>query len=111
MSMTDRYGEKIIVRGEGLDGFWSVMQTVYAEADEVKWRHLAMFALRETAGWPLELIGKAFGHPRGHVSRCVGAVRKELRERFRPGDELLDVGFSDPDRPEAERETSECTSN
>lgn len=111
MSMTDQYGEKIILRGEGLDGFWSVMRTVYAEEDEVKWRHLAMFALRETAGWPMELIGLAFGHPRGHVSRCVGAVRKELRERFRLGDELHDEGFSDPELPGTERETSECRSN
>lgn len=31
--------------------------------------YLAMLALRENVGWPLERIGSEFGHPKGHVTR------------------------------------------
>jgi len=97
MSLINVRGEKIPLPRQGLDEFWSVVREEYENADDVKWKHLAMFALRETAEWPLELIARVFGHSRGHVSRCIGSTREELRERFRPTFRDSQIGFSDPD--------------
>ena len=44
------------------------------------WRMLAMLALRENAGWPLDRIGRVFGHDRGHISRCLRQIKRELRQ-------------------------------
>ena len=42
-----------------------------------------MLALRENAGWPLEYIGTVFGHPKGHVTRCLARIKRDLRQGFR----------------------------
>jgi hypothetical protein len=68
----------------GSDDFWQRIEADYAAGDARKWRQLAMFALRETAGWPLELIGLAFQHPKGYVQRSLRRTRNDLRARFRP---------------------------
>ena len=42
-----------------------------------------MLALRENAGWPLDKIGLVFGHPKGHVTRCLERIKQDLRRGFR----------------------------
>jgi hypothetical protein len=75
-------GVKVILPRAGLDDMWQTIHVCYAGEDECKWKYLAMLALRENAGWPLERIGQVFGHRKGHVKRCVDQVVRELRERF-----------------------------
>lgn len=82
MSMTDKKGSKIVLDRAGRDAFWDLVADRYAEDDPRKWRYLAMLALRENAQWSLELIGKAFGHHRGHVTRCLTQVRMKLRQEL-----------------------------
>lgn len=82
MSVTNRHGTKIHLQRHGRDAFWDLVNDRYAEDDPRKWRYLAMLALRENAQWSLELIGKAFGHHRGHVMRCLNQVRTRLRDEL-----------------------------
>ena len=51
-----------------------------ADIQTARWRGLAMLALRENAGWPVDRIARAFGYSRGHVSRCLRQVTAELRD-------------------------------
>lgn len=48
-----------------------------------------MLALRENAGWPLDRIGKVFGHPKGHVTRCLARIKQEMRVTFNAEPEFL----------------------
>lgn len=82
MSVIDRRGDKVILPRIGPDEFWEDIRTAYAAADPYKWKYLAMLALKENAGWSLDMIGNAFGHDRGHVSRCLSSLCRELQERF-----------------------------
>ncbi len=66
------------------DAFWETVRDHYAHEDPRCWKFLAMFALHTTAGMSFEKIGHAFGHPPGHVSRCLQIVKRELRARFQP---------------------------
>ena len=50
-----------------------------------------MLALRENAGWPLEQIGLVFGHPKGHVTRCLVKIKCELRARFHMSPDVLEL--------------------
>ena len=50
-----------------------------------------MLALRENAGWPLERIGVVFGHPKGHVTRCLSKIKSELRQHFEMSPNILDL--------------------
>jgi hypothetical protein len=93
MSMIDRWGGKVILPRIGPDEFWHDVRQHYAGDEPCKWKHLAMLALRVNAGWSLEMIGNAFGHDRGHVSRCLSALCRELQTRFDWSPEE-----SDPDR-------------
>ena len=43
------------------------------------WRCLR---LRVNGGWTVDHIGRAFGHPKGHVTRCLRLIERELRSRF-----------------------------
>lgn len=99
MSVTDRYGERITLYGSGPDAFWEVVKRRYAGEDERRWKYLAMLALRENAEWPLELIGLAFGHHRGHVMRCLNKVRDTLRDELEQEPNLWseDDGFERDD--------------
>lgn len=96
MSACDRLGRKVFLPRTGADTFWKLIYDHYAGADERKWRYLAMLALRENAGWPLDRIGKVFGHPKGHVTRCLARIKAELRERFN-----VDANFLRLDHEEA----------
>lgn len=85
MTITNqRHSERVILPRMNGDEFWEAVREHYAQEDPRCWKFLAMFALHTTAGMSIEKIGHAFGHPPGHVSRCLQIVRRELRERFRP---------------------------
>lgn len=100
MSVTRRNGTKVVLPRTGADEFWQMIGDHFAGEDARKWRYLAMLALRENAGWPLEQIGRVFGHPKGHVTRCLCRIKNELRESFDAAPEFLDLPDDDlnPDR-------------
>jgi len=75
-------GHKVILPRSGTEQQWDLIISHYAEADLRKWKYLAMLALKESAGWPLDCIGNVFEHPKGHISRCLAQVKHELRARF-----------------------------
>lgn len=83
MSVVGQDGIKIDLPRTGPDCFWDQIHKHYACERKTRWKHLAMLALHENAGWPLEKIGKAFGHSKGHVSRCLVNTRDELHQKFR----------------------------
>lgn len=93
MSVTRQDGSKIVLPRTGPDEFWRLIHEHYAGEDQRAWKYLAMLALRENAGWPLEHIGAVFGHPKGHVTRCLVKIKRELRQRFYMSPSFLD--FSD----------------
>ena len=84
-------GVKITLPRSGADTFWKLVNDHFAGADERKWRYLAMLALRENAGWSLEQIGKVFGHPKGHVTRCLTRIKSELRIVFEAEPDFLEM--------------------
>lgn len=100
MSVMNHSGEKIVLERSGSDAFWQLVQDRYADDDPRKWRYLAMLALRENAAWSLELIGKAFGHHRGHVMRCLNQVRDRLRHELSQEPCLWDDRECDTDEAE-----------
>jgi len=89
MSVTLPNGVKIVLPTSGPEQFWGTIAEHYAGNDRRKWKYLVMLALRENAGWPLDWIGAAFGHPKGHVTRCLKKIKEDLREHF--SQEELDV--------------------
>ncbi|MDA0836025.1 MAG: hypothetical protein O2955_20100 [Planctomycetota bacterium] len=89
MSTIRRDQTKVILPRCGQDEFWNFIKEQYAHETPLRWKYLAMLALRENAGWPLEQIGLVFGHPKGHVTRCLAAIKHELRTRFDRAPEWL----------------------
>ncbi|TWU13090.1 hypothetical protein CA54_19160 [Symmachiella macrocystis] len=83
MSTVKFDGTKIVLPKTGADVFWQTVHEHYAGEDQRKWKYLAMLALRENAGWPLDKIGMVFGHPKGHVTRCLDRIKCDLRQGFR----------------------------
>ena len=90
MSVVRADGTKTLLPRSGPDAFWSAIREGYAGRDPRAWRRLAMFALREDVGWPIDLIAATFGRDEGHVARCLDEVRRDLKTLFRP--EGRDVG-------------------
>ncbi|MGD9856096.1 MAG: hypothetical protein AB7U20_14220 [Planctomycetaceae bacterium] len=90
MSVAKPDGTKVVLPRTGADEFWQTVHEHYAGDDHRVWKYLAMLALRENAGWPLDRIGDVFGHPKGHVTRCLTRIKCELRTRFRLAPEYLD---------------------
>jgi hypothetical protein len=88
MSVMNADKVKIILPRSGPDHFWTEIHRSYAGDDQRTWKYLAMFALRVNGGWALDHIGRAFGHPKGHVTRCLRRVERELREKFSPPADL-----------------------
>ncbi len=97
MSVARRNGTKIVLPRTGRDEFWKLIHENFAHDDDRKWKYLAMLALRENAGWPLEQIGNVFNHPKGHVTRCLKRIKNELREQFQASPEFLDLDELNPD--------------
>jgi hypothetical protein len=89
MSMVRQDGAKVVLPRSGADEFWDLVREHYAGSDGRKWKYLAMLALRENAGWPLETIGLVFGHSKGHVTRCLAGIKDEVRGRFAVSPEWL----------------------
>jgi hypothetical protein len=98
VTVMNQQHQRVILPRLEPDNVWSTLDANYARGDARRWKYLAMLALRENCGWTFEQIGTAFGHPRGHVSRCLRAVKEELRSRFElPAGKLsADEGFSNP---------------
>lgn len=94
MSVCGPDGIRVVLPRTGPDEFWQLIRENFADDDPRKWKYLAMLALRENAGWPLETIGAVFGHRKGHVTRCLSHIKQELRSRFASSPELLAL---DPD--------------
>ena len=82
MSVTNRIDVKIVLPRSGPDDFWQLLMDDFAGNDPLKWKYLAMLALRENSGWPLAAIGVVFNHPKGHVSRCLKNIKARIRERY-----------------------------
>ena len=95
MSVMRQNETKVVLPRSGPDQFWRVIHEHFAGEEERKWKYLAMLALRENAGWPLECIGQVFGHPKGHVTRCLANIKRELRGKFRMSPDLLELTDSD----------------
>jgi len=91
MSVSRSNGTKILLPRSGPDQFWQLIHDHFAGEDSRKWKYLAMLALRENAGWPLDRIGNVFGHPKGHVTRCLARIKGELRKDFEASPEFLDL--------------------
>jgi hypothetical protein len=91
MSTTRPNGVRIVLPRFGADEFWQLIHDHFAGEDARSWKYLAMLALRENAGWPLERIGQVFGHPKGHVTRCLAKIKEQLRDRFQAAPEYLDL--------------------
>jgi hypothetical protein len=91
MSVSRPDGTKILLPRSGPDQFWQLIHDHFAGEDTRKWKYLAMLALRENAGWPLDRIGAVFGHPKGHVTRCLSRIKYELRKEFQAAPEFLDL--------------------
>lgn len=91
LSIACKNGTKVVLPRTGPDHFWRLIREEYAAEDRRKWKYLAMVALRENAGWPLDRIGAVFGHPKGHVTRCLTNIKRELRERFRMSPDVLEL--------------------
>lgn len=100
MSVSRTDGTKILLPRTGPDQFWQIIHDNFAGDDSRRWKYLAMLALRENAGWPLDRIGNVFGHPKGHVTRCLARIKAELRAQFQASPEFLDLdgelGWDDP---------------
>lgn len=94
MSTVNRHGVKVVLSRDGVNHFWQIVQRDFAAESGLKWKYLAMLALRENAGWSLEHIGLAFGHPKGHVSRVLEKIKQEIQDRFQ-----VDWAGSHPDDP------------
>ena len=82
MSVINQKNQKVLLPRTGPDEFWQTISDRFAQGDARKWKYLAMLALRENAGWPLEQIAKVFQHKPGHISRCLAKIKEELREHF-----------------------------
>lgn len=96
MSVTKSNGTKIILPRSGPEHFWELISDNFAGDDKLRWKYLAMLALRENCGWPLHWIGAVFGHPKGHVTRCLKRIKEQLAEHFEP-EELGELAFDDAD--------------
>jgi hypothetical protein len=98
MSIVRSNGMKVVLPRSGPDQFWGRVQEHYAGGDPTRWKYLAMLALRENAGWPLDVIGTAFGHSKGHVAKCLTLIKRELRAHF-------DLPAANEEEPEFRRES------
>ncbi|MEM1061241.1 MAG: hypothetical protein AAF532_03000 [Planctomycetota bacterium] len=109
MSTVDKDRVKIVLPRSGSDSFWATVHDHYAGEDKLLWKRLAMLALRENAGWPLDRIGDVFGHHKGHVQRSIEKTKADMRDRFKASPEFLDL--DGPDTPMPDTPTHEGPRN
>ncbi len=82
MSISNEEGLKINLPRLGKDELWNNIHKDYAGKNRLRWKYLAMLSLQVNGDWSHEEIGLAFGHPKGHIIRCLNKIKKELRKRF-----------------------------
>ena len=82
MSISNVEGLKVILPKIQEDAFWVTVPKDFAKGNRLRWKYLAMLALKVNGGWTLTDIGKAFGHPKGHVARSIKTIKTELRQRY-----------------------------
>jgi len=82
---------KVVLPRTGPDLFWELVRENFAEDSQIRWKYLAMLALRENAGWPLETIGKVFNHNKGHITRCLRQIKKEMKAEFEISPDFLEM--------------------
>lgn len=119
MSTVDRDRVKVVLPRSGSDSFWATVHDHYAGDDPLLWKRLAMLALRENAGWPLDRIGEVFGHHKGHVQRSIEKTKSDMRARFKASPDYLeldddphaDIDRAEIDRPDRPRRTGDSFSS
>lgn len=82
MSAVNVSGEKVELPRDSTTSFWQEVERHYAADDHMRWKLLALLALRENCCWTFDQLGHATGHTRGHISRCLARVKNELKQRF-----------------------------
>lgn len=90
MSVVNSRGEKIVLQTKPeVPANW----VEWAHEEPRRWKGLACLTL-QMQGWPLERIGLAVGHSKGHVSRLIHDTRHQIAELMAPqneGEELRDL--------------------
>lgn len=87
MSTVNRHDVKITLPRTGTDPLWQQLLTEFAIDDPLRWKYLAMLALRENSGWSMQDIGFVFGHSKGHVSRCLANIKRQVRKHLEAQDD------------------------
>lgn len=95
MSVVRSDNTKIILPRTGPDLFWELVREHFAGESQLRWKYLAMLALRENAGWPLDVIGSVFGHPKGHITRCLRHIKRDMKACFEMSPEYLELTDED----------------
>ena len=73
-------GEKVVL--PRTDQLWTILEREWAGDDPLRWKQLAALHLYCHCRWTCEMIGHAWSHPRGHVSRMLRQTVSQLREIF-----------------------------
>jgi len=86
MSVVNRNQVKVTLYRDGEDSFWKLIRQEFLQGPPSQRRrrlkYLAMLALRVNSGWTVEQIGDLFGHPKGHIPRCLERIKQEIRDAF-----------------------------
>ena len=87
-SECDRAGERVAGEKVVLPRSERLLETIereWAGDDPFRWKMLVCLHLRSHCRWELELIGRAFGHDKGHALRLIQQATDELREGVSAG--------------------------
>ncbi|TXH46025.1 MAG: hypothetical protein E6Q97_30465 [Desulfurellales bacterium] len=90
MSVVNSSGEKIVLQATAEV---PVNWVEWAYEEPQRWKGLACLTL-QLQGWPLERIGLAVGHSKGHVSRLIDDTRDQLSKLMaqkKSGEALRDL--------------------
>jgi len=94
MTVINRWSQKVILPRLGMDDFWRDVRLHYAGADAQKWKALAMLSLRVNANWSLDMLSETFGHEKGHISRTLTNLCRELKSQFEAAPDEEEIGGS-----------------
>ena len=89
MSVAKRFaeGEKVVLPRQP-EKLWETIEREWAGDSKVAWRYLAILHLYVHCHWTTEMLGHAFGHSKGHISRIIRLTKGYLASRFeRPPDD------------------------
>ncbi len=104
------------IHGSRNDRLWDLIQRDWAGNDPQRWKVLACLHLRLHCQWPVETIGRAFGHAGGHILRLVNNGLVELQQTYARArleeangvDALLPAQSLAPSRSELDRRIDCC---